>query len=160
MENKIEALTESYTGMSERWVNLTTKILEKNSLLEKQSVAKSTFNAIPSANIKAIPKVSAELMIARAISDHQAVDAGTDFNKDIGILHCWSLIRTDNIPITIKHIWYFENKKISEIPLTVKSKSYRTFSSKKIPPDWTGQWRVDVVDDNNRIIQTAKFSVK
>ncbi len=143
LENKIEALTESYTAMSERWVNLTTKILAEKSLPEKQP-----------------PEISAEVLIARSISKHQAVDAGTNFSKDVGILYCWSLIRAGNIPVTIKHIWYFENKKIVEIPLIVKSKSYRTFSSKEILPEWTGQWRVDIVDDNNKVIQTAKFSVQ
>ena len=49
---------------------------------------------------------------------------------------------------------------IAEVPLEVNSNKWRTYSSKRILPNWQGNWRVEVYDDNGKMIGSKNFTVK
>ncbi|RUO79879.1 hypothetical protein CWI84_07920 [Idiomarina tyrosinivorans] len=59
----------------------------------------------------------------------------------------------------IQHLWFYQNKLMAEVNLTIGSGRWRTYSSKKIRHDWTGNWRVLVVDNQQNILAEHPFEV-
>lgn len=61
---------------------------------------------------------------------------------------------------TIKHRWLHSENLMAEVELPVKSPSWRTYISKGILQEWTGEWKVEVVDSQGKVLKTLNFSVK
>lgn len=59
----------------------------------------------------------------------------------------------------ITHLWFYEDNLEAEITLPIGSENWRTFSSKLIPPQMTGQWRVLVVGANQDLLLEYNFTV-
>ena len=59
----------------------------------------------------------------------------------------------------VTHRWLYDGKLMAEITFDVKSDRWRVFSSKKIRPDWTGEWSVELVDENGKSLQTGKLEI-
>ena len=59
----------------------------------------------------------------------------------------------------IAHRWLHQGKIMAEIKFNVKSDRWRVFSSKKINPNWTGEWSVVLVDEKGTLLQTSKLEV-
>jgi hypothetical protein len=87
--------------------------------------------------------------------------AGIDdsFPSDVGNLKAYTKITGAN-GTTITHKWYRGDKLMAAVALHIGSDSWRTYSSKNILEDWTGDWRVDVTDENGTILKTLNFEVK
>lgn len=59
----------------------------------------------------------------------------------------------------ITHRWQYQGKLMAEIKFDVKSDRWRVFSSKKIRPDWTGEWSVDLIDEDGNSLKTNSLEV-
>ena len=59
----------------------------------------------------------------------------------------------------IAHRWLHQGKVMAEIKFDIKSDRWRVFSSKKIDPNWTGEWSVELIDENGTPLQTGKLEV-
>ncbi|MFY8275524.1 DUF2914 domain-containing protein [Pseudoalteromonas sp. SSDWG2] len=57
----------------------------------------------------------------------------------------------------VKHVWYFEDQAVADVELGVYTARYRTFSSKNIMPSQVGMWRVELRDENNKLLATSEF---
>lgn len=57
----------------------------------------------------------------------------------------------------VSHIWYFEEQQMARVELGVHAARYRTFSSKHIMPSQVGLWRVELRDNNNKLLATREF---
>ncbi|WP_105258351.1 DUF2914 domain-containing protein [Pseudoalteromonas sp. T1lg88] len=57
----------------------------------------------------------------------------------------------------VSHIWYFEEQQMARVELGVHTARYRTFSSKHIMPSQVGLWRVELRDNNNKLLATREF---
>ena len=79
-------------------------------------------------------------------------------SASVKALYCFTRLESNTgAETTIKHIWYRDNDKIGEYELPVKEKRWRTFSKKVIEKGWSGDWRVDAVDSEGRLLKTVKF---
>ena len=58
---------------------------------------------------------------------------------------------------TIRHVWYNGEEKVGDYVLPVKGEKWRTFSMKTIQKGWAGEWRVDVLDSEGKLIKSIKF---
>jgi hypothetical protein len=45
------------------------------------------------------------------------------------------------------------------VPLTVRSGDWRTWSTKNVQPDWTGDWRLVIVSEDGSVLGSVKFAV-
>lgn len=100
---------------------------------------------------------SVEAQIATRIVDRMPEGAGTEFPLDVGELHCWSRV-TDGAGETIQHVWiYGENE--FPVSLEVGGSPWRTWSSKAIPAEWSGEWRVEIRDEDGNVLDTLSFTV-
>lgn len=100
-----------------------------------------------------------KLAIAPQIENREPVNPGTDFSADVGRLYCYTKVVGAKGEVSIKHLWHFNDKKVDEITLAVKSANFRTRSSKLINPKQTGQWRVDVTDEAGKMLDSISFTI-
>jgi len=98
-----------------------------------------------------------KISIAASVELKDPVGVATEFDAGAGKVYCWMRIACGDIPKEVKHIWYLENEKLLEVPLTVKFPSMRTWSTKNIRP---GNWRVEVVDEAGAVLGQTSFTVK
>lgn len=100
-----------------------------------------------------------ELSVCRVIEDRAPVGTDTIFPDTVGRVFCFTKVSGAAEPATISHVWYFNEKQVSRIDLEVKSKTWRTWSYKKIPKGWIGSWRVDIVSSDGEVLQKKPFTV-
>lgn len=58
---------------------------------------------------------------------------------------------------TIKHVWYRDNQKVAEYELPIKGKRWRTYSRKAIEKGWSGEWRVEALDAEGKLLKAVTF---
>jgi cytoskeletal protein RodZ len=94
------------------------------------------------------------------VQNKNPIDTGNTFQWSKGRVYIWSMINCKNPPVSIKHIYYFNEKKVSEVLLDVKSQRWRTWSYKTIPNKrYIGQWRVDITSAD-KVLKTIRFEIK
>ncbi len=107
-------------------------------------------------------QISPDLRILRAVIATQVIDrepVGVDrtFTRAAETLCCFTHLENPG-PVTIlDHVWFYRGEEMARIPLRVDTPSWRTWSTKRIRPDWTGTWRVDVQDVEGRVITSLEF---
>jgi hypothetical protein len=101
--------------------------------------------------------VKVEVAIARDVADRMPVDTASAFPADVGRLACWTRV-TGAAGTTIQHVWI---RGTDEYPvsLQVGGSPWRVWSTKQIPAEWAGDWRVEVRDGAGHVLATAQFKV-
>lgn len=97
--------------------------------------------------------------ICRDVVNREPVSVGNSFEASVGKLYCFTKIVGAQEPIEISHVWYFGDTERAKISLSVRSTSWRTQSSKKIQPHEVGDWHVDVVGPEGKVLQTLQFKI-
>ena len=102
-------------------------------------------------------EISVEAAVATAISDRLPVDTGSAFPADVGRVWLWTKV-SGAAGTTITHVWsHGENE--WAVPLNIGADQWRTWSNKTIPPEWTGEWTVEVKDESGNVLKTVRFTV-
>ena len=99
-------------------------------------------------------------VIATGVENLTPMGVADKFPANTGRLYCYSKIIGGGEGSSIKHIWYYGDKKVDEIILSIKSPSFRTYSYKTISSDWTGKWKVEIVADDGTILKTLEFVIE
>ncbi len=87
-------------------------------------------------------------------------DEGTTFAAGVEVVWCRTRINGATEPTTVTHVWYRDGKTVARVDLNITSPSYRTVSSKKLQPDWTGRWEVKVLDSAGTVLRSESFTVE
>ena len=101
------------------------------------------------------PTVEAQL--GTSIVDRMPQGTATSFPAAVGEVYCWMRI-TGAANSTVTHVWIHDGTEYP-VQLNVGGSPWRTWSSKVIPPEWAGQWRVEVRGANGTVLQTLNFTV-
>jgi len=101
-----------------------------------------------------------KMVVCTGIEEREPVGEGTLFQSGVGKLYCFSLVLGAEEPTVIHHVWYWNDQKMADIPLTIRSSRFRTYSSKNILPQWKGAWRVELTGPKGEILSTAAFNVE
>lgn len=88
------------------------------------------------------------------------VGEAASFPAGTPVVYCRTRIVGAAEPTTVTHVWYRDGKTEAHVELTVGSSNWRTYSSKKLQPDWTGAWEVRVLDGAGNLIRTETFTVE
>ncbi len=59
---------------------------------------------------------------------------------------------------TAIHRWEYEGKVVAEVEFNVKGPRWRVWSSKKLIPQWTGDWKVSVINGAGEVISEKNMS--
>ncbi len=97
--------------------------------------------------------------VCENIVDREPVGAGTSFSVTVGKLCFFTKIVGAQTPIDITHVWYCGDTERARVTLSVKTNSWRTYSSKIIQAHEIGSWHVDVLGRAGEVLETVKFEV-
>jgi hypothetical protein len=100
-----------------------------------------------------------EIKLGNAIENKEISGEASTFSLEVGKVYCWTLVKGATPPVTIKHVWKHGDETVVEVPLEVKSSSFRTWSYKSITPDMTGKWQVIVMDEQGGSLASANFEI-
>ena len=91
-----------------------------------------------------------------ALSEEESDDS---MLEEIGAVYCFTHLKGGNTTSRVTHVWSREGEEKARIELNVRSASWRTWSSKRIPAHWAGEWKVVVLDAAGKEIGTTNFTV-
>ena len=101
--------------------------------------------------------ISVELVLATDVQDREPVGEATSFPADVGQIYAWMRV-TGATGQAIEVVWTYGETTFT-VPLEIGGSPWRTWSSKTIPPAWTGEWRVEVKDRNGTVVASRDFTV-
>src|SRR2546422_10622552 len=98
-----------------------------------------------------------KIALGTGVESRELVGEATEFDVSVGRIFCWTKIISQNVPATIKHVWYAGEQQVAEVPLNINFSSTRTWSSKAVS---AGRWRVEGVGETGGDPGSAGFSRK
>ena len=98
-----------------------------------------------------------KIALGTGVESRELVGEATEFDVSVGRVYCWTKIISQNVPTTIKHVWYADEEKADEVTLNIQYPSTRTWSNKAIR---IGKWRVEVVSETGEVLASTGFTVK
>ena len=101
-----------------------------------------------------------EAAICRQVENRTPIGIGSVFPAEIGRLYCFTKVVGATEDTAIVHHWYLNGKLKASITLPVKSASWRTWSSKDISPDETGDWMVELLSEDGKALESILFLVQ
>lgn len=94
------------------------------------------------------------------VQDRELVGSDTVFASTVGTVYAYTHITGAQDTTQISHAWYYQDEEKARVSLGVRSSDWRTWSSKRILPSWTGTWRVMVEDADGNVLATGSFEVE
>ena len=101
-----------------------------------------------------------ESAIALDVIDRMPVGSDSSFVASVGLVYCWTRVAGAEGEVAIHHVWFHGDQEMADIELRIGGSPWRTWSSKAIVPEWTGDWRVEVRDSAGNVIETIRFTVQ
>jgi len=106
------------------------------------------------------PMVSvSEMAICKDIVNREPEGAGESFQSSVGTLYCFTRIVGAKDPVEVSHVWYYGDTERATVNLSVRSSSWRTYSSKIIQSGEVGDWHVNVVGPDGEVLKSQSFSI-
>ena len=101
---------------------------------------------------------TAEVSVGTSVADRALAGAAESFPKGTEKLYCFSKI-TGAENSEVEHVWYKGDAEQGRVKLKVGGSPWRTYSSKTLGAEASGDWRCDVVQDG-KVLQSVKFKVE
>ncbi len=102
----------------------------------------------------------AEAVTATSVENLVPQGVSNTFPPTVGKVYAFTRITGATRETVIWHLWFYGDKLMAEVSLPVKSANWRTYSSKRIVPGWTGEWRVDVTNEDGLLLETLYFTIE
>ncbi len=102
------------------------------------------------------PNISQAVFTTNVI-DRTPVDTITTADSSIQKIFFYTNLR-NLANRTIRHKWFHNGKHMAEITFNPKGNRWRVYSTKNIWHTWTGEWRVDVVDESNTVLYSKSLT--
>ncbi len=77
---------------------------------------------------------------------NQVVSDGSNSQQVFYFTHLKQLEGTQ-----IQHRWYYRGKEMATVTLNIGSNDWRTYSSKRLLPNWIGEWKIEVWNGDLKI---------
>ena len=98
-------------------------------------------------------------LFARDVIGREPEGVAENFPADVGEVTFFNQISGVTAPTEIKHVWIYDNRVEMEVRLPVEMEGWRVWSQKKISPDQTGLWHVEVLDEAGNVLMSATLNV-
>jgi hypothetical protein len=100
------------------------------------------------------------LIIAGSIENREPVGIVNAFSSSTEKVYCFLEAVDISEDTTASFVWYQGEQETARVQLPlIKSKKWRTYSSKKLGGR-TGDWRVELRDENDMVLETVSFTVE
>ena len=101
-----------------------------------------------------------EMVVATDIERFKPIGVAERFPSTVGKLFCFTKIMGAKGETSVRHLWFYGDRLMSEVLLPVQRISWRTFSSRTIRPEWTGSWRVDITAEDGTLLKSVSFTIQ
>jgi hypothetical protein len=101
-----------------------------------------------------------EAVVCQDVVDRTPVGAGDVFAKEIPRVYCFTRVEDAEPGAQLIHNWYYQGDLKASVTLTVGSSNYRTWSYKTMMPQWTGEWRVEILSTDGAALENIIFVLK
>ena len=102
-------------------------------------------------------QVTVEAELATEIVEMMPQGTATSFPADVGTVYLWTRI-TGAADSSVRHVWVHDGMEFP-VDLEMGGSPWRTWSSKAIPPEWSGDWSVEIRDASGAVLETVGFTV-
>lgn len=106
------------------------------------------------------PLTIEQAVMARQIAEREPIGEATNFPADVGQIACYTKVLGAVGETYIEHVWLRGGTESARVRLPVRSPAWRTWSTKRINPDWTGEWTVRIEDADGRVLDTLTFTIE
>lgn len=101
-----------------------------------------------------------QAVVATGVMEREPVGAAEAFPAEIGTLYFYTILEGDFTELEFHHVWLRDGEEMARIPLRARGPRWRTWSSKQIPPEWSGKWTVQVVAvGDDQVLKSVEFTV-
>jgi len=131
--------------------------MQSQAVTQNRNAALPTPESVPAATEPPVPTNSRQFgtvyrkAFTSAISNREPVDRLETVTDPVAPIYFFTDLRGFSGQV-ITHQWWYGDQLMAEVQFKVKGPRWRVWSSKNIPPSWTGQWRVTVVDSGGDVI--------
>lgn len=101
-----------------------------------------------------------EAAIGQNVVDRVPIGTGDVFASDIEKVYCFCRVVGAAQPTEIAFNWYHQGSLKSTVKLPVRSASWRTWSSKTISPEMTGEWMVEILAADGTPLESIIFFIQ
>lgn len=101
----------------------------------------------------------ARAAITSAIEEREPVDNLANVTTDTGKIYYFTELR-DMEGQVVTHRWEHNGETMAEVEFDVGGPRWRVYSSKNLMPEWTGEWRVSVVDAAGNVVRADTFTYR
>ncbi len=101
-----------------------------------------------------------EATVCTDVKDRKPFGKDDSFQWSTDRVYIWNSIKCDSHLSSIRHIYFFEGKKVSDIVLDIRSPIWRTWSYKAIAnKNFIGPWRVDITSADGELLKRVYFEI-
>jgi hypothetical protein len=100
-----------------------------------------------------------EAVITTQVIDRAPVDAIQTYPASVERLFCFTRVTGAAADTSITHVWHLRGVERSRIELPVRSGDWRIWSQKTILPGSAGDWKVDVLDAEGKLLKSIPFTL-
>lgn len=98
-----------------------------------------------------------KVVLASSVVDRTPRGEGTSFKNGTKVF-CWMAVTNPGSKRRLSHQWFHNGTRKSNIPVKIGGPTWRTWTAR--PVYTTGAWRVDIVDENGRVLHSVAFEVE
>lgn len=108
-----------------------------------------------------IPVELVKASVCTAIEERMPAGVGKVFPWTTPKIYVWSLLRTNEPPVQVRHIYYHDGHMVSDVPLTVGSSHWRTWSFHTLSGQLhLGPWHIDIATMDGRVMRRLHFEIQ
>lgn len=101
-----------------------------------------------------------QMKFCEEVEEKDPVAVDTVFSSDVGKVYFWSRIFGQASDLLIYHVWNYQGRQESRVPMTVDGGGYRAFSFQSIGANQVGRWTVYVIDEDDNVLAKSSFRIK
>ena len=117
----------------------------------------STAAAAPAADAAEQTGSVARAVFTSAVNNREPTDNLTSLTNDTTSIMFFTELQGLQGQ-TVTHRWERGEDVMSEVKFEVGSARWRVYSSKRLDPSWTGEWKVSVLDANGSTLSASTFT--
>lgn len=106
----------------------------------------------PMAALSAEPEVS-RAQFTSAVLDREPTDDLAAIAPGADKVYFFTELRNMD-GTTIVHRWSLNGEVMAEVSFNVRASRWRVYSSKTLLPEWRGEWKVEIVDEAGKVLET------
>jgi hypothetical protein len=105
------------------------------------------------------PPVLVHAQMCEAIEKFMPANPAVVFSISLGRVYCFTAFDPVYEETVVYHRWYRQDRLISNARLVLNPPKWSSFSSMQLRPADKGPWRVEIVDSQEKLLKTLRFSI-